>query len=196
MERFALLVGVCLLLAKSATAVPTIAGGQVSDTHHLLVAAEDGWLTPSTVFLGVRGFGFSFGTHCTEAGVHALAERPRMHEAVLRTGLGWDHRLLSREDDTCGWPVHADSLHLDCGWGASEGYECTLADQLLAVALNGGRSSIGTLRGLASRLTGGRKETLLTELEDVSGLAASPGAVVVGSLGLGLLGWLRKRAAW
>jgi hypothetical protein len=196
MERFALLVGICLLLAKSATAVPTIAGGRVSGTHHLSVAVGNGWLTPGTVFLSVRGSGFSFGTDCTEAGGQAPTKQTRVREAALRIGLGRDDRLLSREDGTCDWFLHADSLHVGFGWGVSEGYESTLADQLLAAVLNGHRSSIGTLQGPALPLTGGRNETLLAEQEDMPGLAASPGAVVVGSLGLGLLGWLRKRATW
>jgi hypothetical protein len=196
MERFALLVGVCLLLVNSARAVPTVAVGQVSDTRPLAVMAGDTWLTLSTAFPSVRGSGISLGAFCAEAGVSALTERAMVYETVLRSGLGWDERLLSRDDGSRGWPAHTDLWHVDFGWAASESYECTVADQLLAAALNAGRLSIGKLRGLDLPLTGGQMGTLLADQEDLLGLAAPPGVVVVGSLGLGLLGWLRKRAAW
>jgi hypothetical protein len=67
----------------------------------------------------------------------------------------------------------------------AENDQASLIDEVADVALDARRTAAP-----------GKKMRLPTDRQDVLGFAApAPGPIVVGSLGLGVLGWLRKRSA-
>lgn len=77
----------------------------------------------------------------------------------------------------------------------AEDGEASLIEQFVSAALNAGWTSVGKPRVLSVSASPRTKVSLPVDRRDVLGLVApAPGAVVVGSLGLGLLGWLRKRS--
>lgn len=77
----------------------------------------------------------------------------------------------------------------------AEDGEASLIEQFVSAALNAGWTSGGGPRVLSLSSSPRTKASLPIDRQDVLGLVApAPGAVVVGSLGLGLLGWLRKRS--
>ena len=78
-----------------------------------------------------------------------------------------------------------------------EATELLLGELMFSDVLSSGRRSIEKSGALDSVLPRAERGIPPAEREDRLGLAApTPGFVVLGSLGLGLLGWLRKRAVW
>lgn len=229
MERFGLLVGVCLLLANVATAVPTVTVGQMLDGHALPGTAGGDWLAASAGVRDARRSPLRYEPFWLSLGLATEARQ----EAV-GGGFLWASRASCVEENTHPWPLSTVLMRAADGYGIGEGRwqtlgmgaslptsgdgyavaglgsdlasaqtgrieaaELSLGEHIFGVVLTMGRLSVEKAAVLNPRLARGESAISPTEQPGNLGLATPPpGAVVLGSLGLGLLGWLRKRTAW
>ena len=232
MERFALLVGVCLLLANDAAAMWTATVERTSDGWPLSGLPGEDWSATSAGFCDVDSRAPLY--EALYAGLCLSAETQLTADHASRSWCRWDPPAPRGRRDTGSWSLPVILRYAGDGREKSgspgqmlyastrrltgnhesevsesgepsahaqasgrEATELLLGELMFSDVLSSGRRSIEKSGALDSVLPRAERGIPPAEREDRLGLAApTPGFVVLGSLGLGLLGWLRKRAVW
>jgi len=153
-------------------------------------------------------YGVATNDRVMDSGVPLTPEAAYLYTQFRKGTLaGYDYTAGSGRESSARalqaslWYLQGESVDLvallnptGSDWRPATATEIALANQFVTEAASSGWSSIGSVRvlNLCSYGSDG-----CCDNQDMLGLVVpAPGAIVLGSLGLGLLGWLRKRSAY